>query len=166
MIHDVVLFIQSMLAPGLMISACSLLLLGTNNKYSLVVNRIRALDEERRKLLIQQHQQELKPWEVERLKNIDEQLLLFFERVRHIKLAVTMYIVGIAFFILTSLLIGLSFIIPLHYYFVVGIFIGGMICVFAGVLKMLKEIGMSYRIIKIEIFGTMTFLDKQKKNNL
>jgi hypothetical protein len=39
--------IQAMLAPGIMISACGLLLLGTNNKYSLVVNRIRVLEEEK-----------------------------------------------------------------------------------------------------------------------
>ncbi len=43
--------IQIMLAPGLMISACGLLLLGMNNKYSLVVNRIRLLNEERRKFI-------------------------------------------------------------------------------------------------------------------
>ena len=41
--------IQFMLAPAVMISACGLLLLGINNKYSLVVNRIRLLNEERRK---------------------------------------------------------------------------------------------------------------------
>ncbi|MBK8662836.1 MAG: DUF2721 domain-containing protein [Ignavibacteriales bacterium] len=41
--------IQAMLAPGIMISACGLLILGMNNKYSLVVNRIRTLNEEKRK---------------------------------------------------------------------------------------------------------------------
>ena len=42
---SIVMLIQGMLAPGLMISACGLLLLGINNKYSLVVNRIRLLNE-------------------------------------------------------------------------------------------------------------------------
>ncbi len=46
----IVQLIQGMLAPGLMISACGLLLLGMNNKYSLVVNRIRLLNEEKRKI--------------------------------------------------------------------------------------------------------------------
>ncbi|MBK8662785.1 MAG: DUF2721 domain-containing protein [Ignavibacteriales bacterium] len=41
------LLIQAMLAPGIMISACGLLILGMNNKYSLVVNRIRTLNEEK-----------------------------------------------------------------------------------------------------------------------
>lgn len=44
---SIVEVIQLMLAPGLMISACGLLLLGMNNKYSLVVNRIRLLNEEK-----------------------------------------------------------------------------------------------------------------------
>ncbi|MBK6682755.1 MAG: DUF2721 domain-containing protein [Ignavibacteriales bacterium] len=39
--------IQAMLAPGIMISACGLLILGMNNKYSLVVNRIRTPNEKR-----------------------------------------------------------------------------------------------------------------------
>ena len=43
--------IQLMLAPGIMISACGLLILGINNKYSMVVNRIRLLNEERRRIL-------------------------------------------------------------------------------------------------------------------
>ena len=48
---NAVQIIQLMLAPALMISACGLLLLGINNKYSLVVNRIRLLNEEKRRLL-------------------------------------------------------------------------------------------------------------------
>ena len=51
-ISSIVQIIQLMLAPGLMISACGLLLLGMNNKYSLIVNRIRLLNEERRKELV------------------------------------------------------------------------------------------------------------------
>ena len=42
--------IQTMLAPGVMVSACSLMLLVTNNKYSSVVDRIRQLNEEKRDL--------------------------------------------------------------------------------------------------------------------
>jgi len=49
--NNIVEVIQLMLAPGLMISACGLLLLGVNNKYSLVVNRIRLLNDEKRKIL-------------------------------------------------------------------------------------------------------------------
>jgi len=46
---SIVNLIQSMLAPGVMINASGLLLLGMNNKYSAVVSRIRLLNEEKRK---------------------------------------------------------------------------------------------------------------------
>jgi len=41
--------IQLMLAPAVMISACGLLLLGISNKYSSITNRLRILNEERRR---------------------------------------------------------------------------------------------------------------------
>jgi len=50
--NNIVEVIQLMLAPGLMISACGLLLLGINNKYSIVINRIKVLNKEKRKLLV------------------------------------------------------------------------------------------------------------------
>ena len=42
--------IQLMLAPAVMINGCGLLLLSISNKFSSVVNRVRLLNEERRKL--------------------------------------------------------------------------------------------------------------------
>ncbi len=42
--------IRAMLAPGVMVSACGLLLLGMNSRYSLIVNRIRLLTQEGRQL--------------------------------------------------------------------------------------------------------------------
>jgi hypothetical protein len=47
---DAVEIIKLMLAPGVMVNSCGLFLLGMNNKYSVVVGRIRNLDEEKRKL--------------------------------------------------------------------------------------------------------------------
>ncbi|MFN3781703.1 MAG: DUF2721 domain-containing protein, partial [Candidatus Kapaibacteriota bacterium] len=37
--------IQTMLAPGVMVNVCALMLLVTNNKYSAVVDRVRSLNE-------------------------------------------------------------------------------------------------------------------------
>ena len=42
--------IQLILAPGVMINACGLLLLGIGNKFSSVLNRIRILNDEKRRL--------------------------------------------------------------------------------------------------------------------
>ena len=91
-----------MLAPGLMISACALLLLGMNNKYSLVVNRIRTLNIEFRGL-----QNEHK----ERRDSILIQLPLLIQRMKIIRNAVLLYTIAIAFFIFSILSIGLFILI-------------------------------------------------------
>lgn len=95
---SVVELIQSMLAPGIMISACGLLLLGTNNKYSLVVNRIRMLDEEKRKMTWGRNIESLSADEQKRFDNIHEQLQLFHRRVRFIRHAVLSYTVAVALY--------------------------------------------------------------------
>ena len=43
--------IQAILTPALMISACGLLLLGLNNRYAIVISRIRVLNDEKRRKL-------------------------------------------------------------------------------------------------------------------
>ena len=50
--EDFYTIIQLMLAPAVMISACGLLLLGITNKHTSITNRIRLLNEEKRRLLI------------------------------------------------------------------------------------------------------------------
>jgi len=105
----VVQVIQAMLAPGIMISACGLLLLGMNNKYSLVVNRIRLLSEERRKFSIKASEKEFLYQEEVRLKSISIQLDKLKFRVKLVRNAVFSYSVAVAMFVLTSMLIGFSF---------------------------------------------------------
>lgn len=69
--------IQAMLAPGIMISACGLLLLGINNKYSIVVNRIRVLEEEKRKLAAIKKDCGLNEDQLKRLNSIKLQVTKF-----------------------------------------------------------------------------------------
>jgi len=47
---EITKFISDMLAPAVMLSACGLFLLGLQNKYSNIINRIRELNEEKREL--------------------------------------------------------------------------------------------------------------------
>jgi len=47
---SIIQVIQLILAPAVMINACGLLLLATSNKYSSVLNTIRRLNEEKRRL--------------------------------------------------------------------------------------------------------------------
>src|SRR3970040_2731838 len=100
--------IQLMLAPGIMISACGLLLLGMNNKYSLVVNRIRILNEEKRRF-INKADEEFSYEENIRLESISRQLSELTYRVKLVRNVVFFYTAAVALFVLTSLFIVIQY---------------------------------------------------------
>ncbi|MEN8158410.1 MAG: DUF2721 domain-containing protein [Bacteroidota bacterium] len=146
----IVHLIQGMLAPGLMISACGLLLLGMNNKYSLVVNRIRLLNEEKRRIF---HQETTDETDSSRLSNIELQISHLIERIRLVRNAVFSYSVGVALFIVASVLIGVTInqSTPAFDWLIVAFFYAGMFAVFVGIIFAAIEVWMGYRIVKIEI---------------
>lgn len=150
--YTVVDLIQSMLAPGIMISACGLLLLGTNNKYSIVVNRIRMLDEEVRKMKWGRDGSDYNHEEQQRMKSIDQQLQLFYRRVKFVRNAVLSYTVAVSLFIVTSILIGCNFAFELNFYSLpLMSFLIGMLSVFTGSIYMAREVVWGYRIVSIEV---------------
>ncbi len=142
--------IQIMLAPGLMISACGLLLLGMNNKYSLVVNRIRLLNEERRTL---KYAKDQAISEQPRHKSIDLQIQKLYSRMVLIRNAVFAYSIAVAFFIVSSLMIGFNKVTtPANLnWIVIVLFLIGMVFVFAGVIFAAIEVWKGYSIVRIEI---------------
>lgn len=142
--------IQLMLAPGLMISACGLLLLGMNNKYSLVVNRIRLLNEERRK--IRYESVKIENFE-QRHKSIDTQISRLLARVSLVRNAVFSYSIAVACFIIASLLIGYIHIIEEtgYYWLIITVFLAGMIFVLVGIIFAAIEVWKGFSIVRIEI---------------
>ena len=145
--------IQAMLAPGIMISACGLLLLGMNNKYSIVVARIRALTDEKRKLITPPKQGNLILDEEHRLANINMQIELFAYRIVLVKKAVTSYYIAVAFYIFSSLLIGLDYLSAQNLTQTLALifFLSGMISVVFGIYYAALEIKKGLEIVKIEI---------------
>jgi VIT1/CCC1 family predicted Fe2+/Mn2+ transporter len=142
--------IQIMLAPAIMISACGLLLLGMNNKYSLVVNRIRLLNEERRRL---RTEEEIKSNKKKRHKSIELQISKLNYRISLIRNAVFSYSLAVAFYIISSLLIGLN---QQNSYTglswaVIITFLAGMLFVLAGIIFAALEVWKGYKIVQIEI---------------
>ena len=142
--------IQGMLAPGLMISACGLLLLGMNNKYSLVVNRIRLLNEEKRKIF---HIKQVDEIESSRLSNIELQISHLIGRISLVRLAVFSYSIAVALFIVSSVLIGVTINknTPGFDWLIIAFFYAGMLAVFVGIIFAAIEVWKGYRIVKIEI---------------
>jgi len=146
----IVHLIQGMLAPGLMISACGLLLLGMNNKYSLVVNRIRLLTEEKRKIF---HQEQIEEVDKNRLNNIELQISHLIERISLVRNAVFSYSLSVALFIASSVLIGITIntLSTGFDWLIVAFFYAGMLSVFIGIIFAAIEVWKGYRIVKIEI---------------
>lgn len=149
----IVQLIQFMLAPAVMISACGLLLLGINNKYSIVVNRIRLLNEERRKTTKKIGGENYETADNVRLESIIKQLGLLLYRVKLVRNAVLSYTIAVALFVLSSLLIGLAFFTKnVDFDFIIlGSFLIGMIAVFAGISFTMWETARGYQIVKYEV---------------
>ena len=152
-ITSIVQIIQLMLAPGLMISACGLLLLGMNNKYSLVVNRIRLLNEERRKVLRKIDDPEFSSRENIRIESISQQLQILTYRVKMVRNAVLSYTIAVALFVVTSLLIGLGYLFDITRLnsFITTLFLLGMVSVLCGVIFAAYETYKGYEIVKYEL---------------
>jgi len=146
--------IQFMLAPAVMISACGLLLLGINNKYSIIVNRIRLLNDERRRCTLKLRDgKELDYLESVRLESIIRQLAQLKERLQLVRNCVMSYSTAIFLFILTSLLIGIDvlFDYKMTMFFMVATFILGMLAVGIGSLFAMRETIRGYKIVEFEI---------------
>ena len=152
-ISSIVQIIQLMLAPGIMISACGLLLLGMNNKYSLVVNRIRILNEERRRALHKMGENEFTLQENVRFESISKQLERLTYRVGLVRNAVLSYTIAVALFVLTSLLIGFGYLFEITKLnsFITVLFLLGMASVLVGVLFAAYETYKGYEIVKYEV---------------
>lgn len=150
---DSVDLIQAMLAPGLMISACGLLLLGIHNKYSIVVNRIRSLEEEKRRLIPGFIQKSLDKFQLKRLNSIQMQVTKFEYRVKLIRNTVFFYTLAVAMFVLSSLAIGLFHIFRTEWVQTLAlvIFLLGMTSVLAAILHAAKEVWKGYEIVRIEV---------------
>jgi hypothetical protein len=152
---SIVEIIQSMLAPGIMISACGLLLLGMNNKYSMVINRIRLLDDEKRRLSVHEKELEFSDEEETRLKSVDMQISKLHYRIKLVRNAVFLYSLAVALFVIASLTIGLLFVKDQNRgdisYVPLAIFLLGMLSVLIGVVFAGKEVWKGYEIVSIEI---------------
>jgi hypothetical protein len=148
--------IQAMLAPGIMISACGLLILGMNNKYSLVVNRIRTLNEEKRKYAKTADTKEFEYFDEMRFKSISVQLQSLYQRLYLVKNAVVCYSSGVGAFVITSIWIGLGLIMTKTEYLNFGLlslvsFVIGMIIVLVGVIFAARESIKGFKIVEFEL---------------
>jgi hypothetical protein len=146
--------IQTLLAPALGISAVGLLLLSLNNRYSIIINRIRLLNEERRKFVrMLQKEGSLEYSDNNRFMNITKQTEELLVRSRLVRNAILSLQAAMAMFVLTSVAIAVMLITPVGWSgtMTVGIFVLGMLCVLVGILFAVSEVRRSYKIVLLEV---------------
>ncbi|MBE0646228.1 MAG: DUF2721 domain-containing protein [Bacteroidales bacterium] len=146
--------IQQMLAPGLMISACGLLLLGVNNKQVAAIGRIRNLEEEKRNFRRAARKEPLDDIQEERLLNLDYQLITYARRVIYFRNSVFFYTVAVALFVFASLAIGFQQLGDIDIFSSVALvsFMAGMLCTLGGAVFAAIEVWLAYRVITREIY--------------
>lgn len=146
--------IQAILAPALGISAVGLLLLALNNRYSSIVNRIRLLNDEKRRYnkMIAENI-ELSYTEQARYLSIRNQADGLLTRSRLIRNAILALQCAIGLFVVTSVMIGMNFFVPaqISHSATLTVFIAGMLSVLAGVINAAREVYRSFQIVLIEV---------------
>jgi hypothetical protein len=145
--------IQLILAPGVMINACGLLLLGISNKFTSVLNRIRALTDEKRRLILGASEREFHVIENQRIESITRQVSDLLFRARLIRNSVFCYLFAVGLFVATSLCIGIDYFasVKQFQYIILGAFLTGMIVVFIGVIFGVIDTMKGYNIVKFEV---------------
>jgi hypothetical protein len=148
---SVIQIIQLILAPAVMINACGLLLLATSSKYSNVLNRIRLLNEEKRKLFKKAGDKNFE--ETLRLESLSRQIGHLMHRAELVRNSVMCYTGAIGLFIVTSLLIGFSFLI--HGFqsdsAITVAFLLGMVVVFVGVVYSFLDARKGFEIVQFDV---------------
>ena len=150
---SVIQIIQLILAPAVMINACGLLLLATSSKYSSVLNRIRLLNEEKRKLFKKAGEKNFE--ESQRLESLARQIDHLVSRARFVRNSVMCYTIAIALFIVTSLTIGFSFLI--HGFqsdsAIMVIFLVGLVAVLVGVAFSFLDAKKGFEIVQFDVLA-------------
>jgi hypothetical protein len=146
--------IQAILAPALGISAVGLLLLGLNNRYSLIISRIRLMNDEKRRFkqrLLEKT--ELSYMENSRFMSIRQQSEELFARSKIVRNAILSLQTSIGLFVLSSVAIGLSMVIEAELFRLVPLFlfIFGMIVVFVGIVYAALDVYRAYHIVLLEM---------------
>jgi hypothetical protein len=148
--------IQAILAPALGISAVGLLLLGISNRYSAMVNRIRLLNDEKRRFsqtLVDRGT--LSYTENARFMSIAKQTEELLLRSRYARNAILAMQAAIGLFVMTSAAIGLTLVSSAAFLKLLPlmIFIAGMLAVLVGMSYAAIEVHRSYKIVLIEVKG-------------
>src|ERR1043166_607265 len=125
------------MTPAVLFTASALLLAGLQNKYSTLIQAVRVLNDERRRLL---QQPSLAAWENTRIESIVRQIPHLLWRAKLVRNAVFTLYLGTLLFLLSSFFIGLAHLgWQVMTVLVIGLFALGLAGLIVGILFALAE---------------------------
>lgn len=142
--------ISGIVAPAIMISASALMILALHAKYSSLIDRMRALNDERRRIVNNEEQKSK-----QRLDNVVEQLEMFLVRAYLVRNAIVSLYLAIALFVLSSIIIGvvIVFNVSVSVWLSLIVFMLAMVSVLVGTVFAFKDILSAYTIARLEVRG-------------
>jgi hypothetical protein len=148
-IADAARVINGILAPSLMISACGLLVLALQARYSHLIDRIRLLNEERRMLQKEESEQDT----IDRLASIRSQVLLLLDRARFVRNSMFALYTAVLCFVASSIEIAIRLVFglgpgPGAW---LALFMVGMIAVLFGAVYALKDVASAFSVAELEV---------------
>ena len=148
--------IQSILAPAVMISSNGLFFLGLNARQGSLYSRIRALNEEKRKIIREiNNGVDYDQCDDIRCLSIDSQLNKLLRRAWYVRNSIICCTVAVGLFVLTSFAIGLIFVIENEavHRLPLFLFVAGMFLVLSGGIFLGVDEFVSYSVIILEVRG-------------
>jgi len=145
--------IQAILAPALGISAVGLLLLALMNRYSTIVNRIRLLDDEKRRFTSHLAEKgDLTYTDNARYMSIRKQIDELLVRSGLVRNAILSMQTAVAMFVLSSIAIGLNLVVSSDAFRILPliVFIIGMTGILVGIVFSGIEVHRSFKIVLLE----------------
>lgn len=143
--------IQAILAPALLISACGLLLLALNNRYATVTNRIRALNDEKRRRLADPDAIDREYVDTLRFESVMRQIPALMRRAAYLRRALISFWFGVSFCLVASLCLGTGFLFHLRLAgLAVTVFMLGILSAAVGVFFALVDTVMAEHVLKYE----------------
>jgi hypothetical protein len=143
----VIEFILQMVSPAVMISACGLMLLTLGNKYSRVVDRIRAFTAELRALKARDGQ--LSMADAARKRILDLELPDLFRRGRLVRNAILEFYTAVGLFVICSFFIPLTH-LGVPNWAPLTLFCLGMVSVLVATITAWRETSLSFRMLNLE----------------
>ncbi|PLX24381.1 MAG: DUF2721 domain-containing protein [Ignavibacteria bacterium] len=144
--------IQAILTPALMISACGLLLLGLNNRYAIVVSRIRLLNDEKRRKLADPEGIDREYIDALRFESVMRQIPSLLTRANYLRRSLLCLWIGVICYVLSSILLGAGLFLGMNVAnLAVWIFLFGLLSAVCGVVFALLDIYLAYRVLKLEV---------------